>query len=123
MVPHEIAILLVDNAGIATFNNRWLGHGGATDVLSWPDGDINPETGRIRLGDIMASAEMAETVSAKRQTDANLELCLYAVHGLLHLLGMDDADEQSRQSMNEAAKAAFDLVGLKCPPLPLTEGL
>lgn len=100
----SISVAVVDNATIWRLNRRHLQHDYPTDVLSFLL-DSDPEatsstgprgSGRQLEGEVIVSAEMAMQMAAQYDWSARDELCLYLVHGLLHLCGYDDltADEQ-----------------------------
>ena len=100
----EISVAVVDNATIWRLNRRHLQHDYPTDVLSFLL-ESDPETpsrsgprgaGRRIEGEVIVSAEMALQMSAQYHWRGADELCLYLVHGLLHLCGYDDLtpDEQ-----------------------------
>jgi probable rRNA maturation factor len=87
----EIGIVLVDDAYIRRLNKRYLRRSGPTDVLSF--GFPDPDCGRVperMLGDVVVSAERAFFRAAEFGKDVSEEICLYVIHGVLHLLGFDD---------------------------------
>ncbi len=103
VVSATISIAIVDNETIHDLNQRYLQHDFATDVLSFLlEGSLadpsvlplpkNAPRGKgLRLdGEIIVSAEMAKSESAKYGWRPLDELTLYVVHGLLHLCGYDD---------------------------------
>jgi probable rRNA maturation factor len=115
----EVSVLFVDEAAIAALNERFLGHPGPTDVLSFPIEDDPPPGGRspdsggsgpgaeaeedplLLLGDVVISPTVAERNAAEHGVGVEDEIALLVVHGLLHLLGMDhetarEADEMER---------------------------
>ena len=105
--PATMDLLIADDREIARLNRRHLGKDNATDVLAFEDGDT--EDGRIRLGDVVVSAETARRVAAERGGDFARELTFYALHGLLHLLGMrDDSDAERRAMLQTQARAMLE---------------
>ena len=81
----------------------------ATDVLSFPQEDP------LLLGDVVISVE-----TAARQADAARwhfasELALLAVHGLLHLVGHDDADEAGARQMERLTRRVLTEAGIALP--------
>ncbi len=93
-----ISVAVVDDATIWRLNRRHLQHDYPTDVLSFlleSDPETVPETGlrgagRMIEGEVIVSAEMALQMAAQYHWQGADELCLYLVHGLLHLCGYDD---------------------------------
>lgn len=117
-----VNVLVVDDARIAPMNRQYKKHDGPTDVLAFADGDPDPRTGTTHWGDIMVSAETAAREAAARAAarpdwTASHELMLYALHGLLHLLGMDDGDAADAAAMRAAQTEAFAARGWPLPPL------
>lgn len=108
--PASMDLLITDDAEIARLNRRHLRHDGATDVLSFEDGDV--EEGRLRLGDVVISAETAKRVAAERCGDYEQELIFYALHGMYHLLGMRDDSPDERAAMLQAQARAMRDFGL-----------
>lgn len=105
--PAAMDLLIADDREITRLNRRHLGLDNATDVLAFEDGD--EEEGRVRLGDVVISAETARRVSAERGGEFARELAFYALHGLFHLLGMrDDTDVERQAMLNAQAKAMRD---------------
>jgi len=91
----ELSIAVVGDREIAELNERYLHHAGPTDVLAFPYGTEGDCVG----GEIVVNAERAVAEAQARPHSAEAELMLYVVHGLLHLLGCDDADAASRRTM------------------------
>ncbi|MBN2584713.1 MAG: rRNA maturation RNase YbeY [Planctomycetes bacterium] len=85
--PCSLSVTLVDDARIREINRRHLNHDEATDVISF---DLSEAGDDVLSGEIVISAERAVRVAAERGSDPVGELLLYAVHGLLHLVGYDD---------------------------------
>ena len=97
-----LSVTIVDNATIHRLNREHLNHDYPTDVISFgldwshPDRDQPGEApdGRARgaavEGEIIASLEYGQTAAEQFGWDAQSELTLYAVHGMLHICGYDD---------------------------------
>ncbi len=90
----EVNLTVVDNEEIHRMNLEYREKDSATDVLSFPmsDGeefDIDPETNRIILGDIVISAEKAAEQAKEYGHSFEREMCFLATHSMLHLLGYD----------------------------------
>lgn len=84
---------------MAAHNERWLDHTGPTDVLTFDLGG-DAAAGRID-GEIIVSRDTARREAALRGHSQGDELCLYVVHGVLHLLGHDDSRSGERSRMHE----------------------
>lgn len=94
----DLTVLLVDEPSIAELNRDHLGGDGPTDVLAFPMDRPDEATGGVPaiLGDVVLCPGVAER-QAGEQPWAELEMLL--VHGILHLLGHDHADEDERRLM------------------------
>ncbi len=84
----EVHVLITGDDRIRELNLRYLGLDQATDVLSFPDGDLLP-TGRTLLGEIAISLDTARRQAEELRHGEIRELEELALHGLLHLLGYD----------------------------------
>lgn len=92
-------------------NRRYTGRSGTTDVLAFEDGS-ECESGAIRLGDVLCNLELAALRSRQLGTSTEAEAVLYAVHGVLHLLGFRDDVPEARRQMRMAEKKALEGAGL-----------
>ncbi|HZJ06306.1 MAG TPA: rRNA maturation RNase YbeY [Nocardioidaceae bacterium] len=100
----ELCIKVVDEATIATLNQRWMEKSGATDVLAFPmdelrPGLVNEEPEEGVLGDLVLCPAVAARQAADAGHPAETEMCLLTVHGILHLLGYDHADPAEQTEM------------------------
>ncbi len=95
----EMSILLGDDKLLSRLNQQHLGKGHPSDVLSFPGNEINPETGKPYLGDIAISLPRAKAQAKEAGQELDAELQLLVVHGVLHLLGHDHANQEERTRM------------------------
>ncbi len=106
-VNREVAVdvVMVDDATIHDLNRRFLGHDEPTDVITFAlDGDDGGGGGFVtpgprQLGEIYISCERAAAQSAEWGNTPEAEVRFLAVHGVLHLLGWDDATAEQRERM------------------------
>lgn len=102
--PGEVTLVLTDDEGIQALNRDFLGVDAPTDVLSFSaqeDGGpfvAAPEVGGY-LGDVIVSYPRAVAQAEERGHPVQQELDLLVVHGVLHLLGYDHADEEEKALM------------------------
>ena len=103
---------------MAELNDRHLMHDGPTDVLTFDlqdsdeikTGDLDDPTSIE--GEIVVSVETAAREAARRGHDSDAEAALYVVHGTLHLLGYDDADEEDAAAMHAVEDDILTAVGV-----------
>jgi probable rRNA maturation factor len=94
---------VVNDRRIAEFNRTFRGVDAPTDVLAFsmregPGADWSPHL----LGDVVISAERANSQARDQGHSLEEELCFLLVHGLLHLLGWDDRTPRQREKMLQA---------------------
>lgn len=102
----ELAILLVSEEEMASYNERFLDRDGPTDVLAFPVEsllpgvvpDLDPHGPPLIAGDIIIAPAYVERQAASFGVSLEDELSLMVTHGVLHLLGYDhDADEDAER--------------------------
>lgn len=86
-----ISIAFVTRAAIARINRRYLGHGGATDVISFAFGDP-------LVGDIYISPDVARRNAREHGVGVREELARLVIHGVLHVTGHDHPDDALERS-------------------------
>lgn len=94
-----LCVLIVDDAESSRLHQEHFGDATPTDVMSFPDGAEDPDSGRVRLGDLAVGLDVARRLAAERGRPVEEELALYVLHGALHLLGFDDIDDDDRAEM------------------------
>jgi probable rRNA maturation factor len=95
----ELTLVLTDDEQVHALNREYRDVDAPTDVLSFPAGDVDPDTGNLYLGDIIISLPRALAQAQAEGHSFEDELRLLVVHGVLHLLGYDHADEQAQAAM------------------------
>ncbi len=101
----EVTITLSTDRRIRTLNRKFLGKDRPTDVLAFSFIEGTPLPRRMRgarvrlLGDVVVSADTAIRNAKRYNTNSERELCLYVIHGILHLLGFDDVGARKRAIM------------------------
>ncbi|MDO9546158.1 MAG: rRNA maturation RNase YbeY [Pelolinea sp.] len=95
----ELTIAFESNDKLQELKNQYLGINETTDVLSFKSGDINPESGRIFLGDIVISPKNANYQAKEKNHSLEFELLTLCIHGLLHLLDYDHATDMEEKRM------------------------
>ncbi len=100
----ELALLFVDEESMAVLNEEHMGHPGPTDVLSFPiDGPGAGADGL--LGDVVICPTVARRNAPDHAGTYEDELALLVVHGILHVLGHDHAEDDEGATMRAAEVA------------------
>jgi probable rRNA maturation factor len=112
LTAREIELIVTDNKMMQELNSKYRSKNKATDVLSFP---INTTYGEetipgIPLGSIVISADLVKEISAELGHNAEDELSLLFIHGLLHLLGFDhEVDNGEMRAKEKEIIQAFSL--------------
>lgn len=96
----EITICFVNNKEIKELNLMYLGKDDYTDVIAFDNSPVNKE---LLWGDIAISVDMAVHNAKIFKTSYLYEICLYVIHGVLHLLGYSDQNQRERRIMHDKA--------------------
>ncbi len=94
----EISVLLCDDERMQELNASWRGKNQATDVLSFPQAEVQGVTPQP-LGDIVISLETVERRCGGNRAAMRKEVCLLFCHGLLHLLGYTHDTQEQEEAM------------------------
>lgn len=113
----EMSLSFVSPDEIQSLNKQFRNIDDITDVLSFPTVDnperkimsvppfasdlLNPETGKLNIGDVIICLERAREQAAEYNHSLKRELCFLALHGLLHLLGYDHIESDDEKQMLE----------------------
>jgi len=89
-----ISIAFVGRAAISALNQRYLGHAGPTDVISFGLGRAGKKA--PVLGDIYICPEIARSNARLQNVSPGEELLRLVVHGTLHVLGHEHPDGGTR---------------------------
>ena len=67
-------------------------------------------SGYCFLGEVFVSAQTAKRYGLTHKISPYLEVALYLVHGLLHLIGYDDISKKDRLIMRKKEKSCMNLL-------------
>lgn len=115
----ELSLFFVDERSIFELNSEHMGKVGATDVLAFPldgvemieaqgpgalsSGPARPHPDHddvpTMLGDVIVCPSVAREQAPTHAGNLDDELALLVVHGTLHVLGYDHADEAGQTRM------------------------
>lgn len=104
-----VGLLLTDDQRIQILNRNFREINTPTNVLSFPEYDVNSlkneislhHGSKIFLGDIAMSREQIVNESAKYGIKFFDRCSHLFVHGVLHLLGLDHVEEKARMDMEQ----------------------
>jgi len=115
----ELNLVIVADEEMAQLHEQYTGVPGTTDVLTFnmlesakggsPPG-LQRDVNAIEA-DLILCLDEARRQAEQRGHEPRLELLLYAVHGLMHLLGEDDHDEDAYQRMHAREDALLQQMG------------
>lgn len=119
----EVNIFLVDTPTICHLHQQFFDDPSPTDCISFPIDDEEGEEVHSRLlGEVFVCPATAVAYAAENNENAYTEVALYLVHGLLHLMGYDDFEEEDIAEMRRAEeKHMKNLALLNLQLLPSTK--
>lgn len=100
----DVAITLITPEEMERLHLEWMDLPGPTDVMSFPMDELRPgqpgsRTGVGVLGDVAICPEVAQTQAAAHGHSTDDEMLLLLTHSLLHLMGFDHAEEETKKEM------------------------
>lgn len=124
--PVEVSLSVVSEEVIQETNRDFRQIDKVTDVLSFPlvefegrtpaegvaEGDVDPDTGEVCLGDVIICYQRAKEQAQEYGHSLERELGFLTVHSMLHLLGYDHMEPEEEQVMTEKQKTILEGIGL-----------
>lgn len=124
----ELSLLFVDEAVIAELNAVHMGKTGPTDVLAFPIDAVvvedSPGPGHVSrgpdrsvpdsddhpllLGDVVLCPAVALQQAPTHAGSLDDEIALLVTHGVLHVLGYDHADDETRSAMQSRERTLLE---------------
>ncbi|HEX7978321.1 MAG TPA: rRNA maturation RNase YbeY [Gemmatimonadaceae bacterium] len=89
-----VSVAFVTDRRIAALNREHLGHSGPTDVISFAFAPVGT-AGEI-VGDVYISPSVARKNAQAHGRGMREELLRLVVHGVLHVVGHDHPEDESR---------------------------
>jgi probable rRNA maturation factor len=109
--PGELSLILVGEARMREYNQQFAKQDAPTDVLSFVDGTIDPESEMTYYGDVIICHPIADLQASQQGHALSEELTLLAIHGVLHLLGYDHDEPETHQRMWLVQDAILEKLG------------
>ena len=115
----EVTLLLVNEAEMAGYNERFLNRKGPTDVLAFPVEellpgivpDIDPNGPHLMIGDVIIAPAYVRRQVGEQEVSFDDEMALMVTHGILHLLGYDHEADEDAQRMENRERELLAMVG------------
>lgn len=111
----HLSVVLADHDTVRRLNRSYLDHDYNTDVLSFSLRD-GPDPVRTEAedpaveGEVYVDLDTAAERHADFDTSFDREACRYVIHGVLHLVGYDDATDAAQETMREKEDRYLDAV-------------
>jgi len=90
----EVSLAFVGETRMRALNKHYRGRNRVTDVLSFSEGRRGGY-----LGELVICNQQVQRQARQQQTSVRVELLFIFMHGLLHLIGYDDATERGWREM------------------------
>jgi len=107
-----LSVMLADDSAVRALNARWRGKDEPTNVLSFP---AAASAGSGMLGDIAIAYETTAREAADQNKSFKHHLVHLAVHGYLHLLGYDHANDREAKKMERLEAEILARLGVPDP--------
>jgi probable rRNA maturation factor len=114
----DLTIAIEDNEQLHKLNLEFLGVDDATDVLSFPAEETDPDSGNLYIGDIIISFPKAAGQAQTAGHSIEAEIQLLVVHGVLHLLGYDHATPEEKKEMWDLQAKMIERLKIPIKKLP-----
>ena len=107
--PVHVSVVLSDHDTVRRLNAAYLDHDYNTDVLSFPLREDSSSSDTAE-GEVYVDLDTAAERHGEFDTTFEREVYRYVVHGVLHLLGYDDATDEGQQAMRTREDEYLDAV-------------
>lgn len=111
----HVSVVLTDHDTVRRLNRSYLDHDYDTDVLSFslregPAPSVSAEDEDVIEGEVYVDLDTAAERHDEFDTSFDHEAYRYVVHGVLHLIGYDDAQPSGQATMREKEDEYLDAV-------------
>ena len=126
-VDVSISLVVTDENSIREVNREFRNQDRPTDVLSFPavnfpapadwealeeEGDFDPQTGQLLLGDIMICLDRAVAQAREYGHSLRREFAFLVAHSVLHLIGYDHLEPEEAADMEARQERALQALGI-----------
>jgi len=95
VIPGDIRYIFCSDEYLLEVNRKFLNHDYYTDIVTFP----LSEKEEIITGEIYISVDRIKENAGINNVDFENELARVIIHGVLHLLGYDDLNEDEKREM------------------------
>ena len=121
----ELSVLLTNNNRIQQLNQEFRNKNSATNVLSFPDVDIDfrqilefePNLDYMYLGDVAFAFETIFQEAEKKKIDFLNHFKHLLLHSILHLIGYDHKDDEETEIMQNIEVRILQRLSISSPYL------
>ena len=103
-VCENLDIIFTSNSRIRQINKAYLNHDYFTDVITFDYGRDN-----LISGDIFISVDQVRINARSYKTEEEEELRRVMIHGVNHLIGFNDSNDEEREIMRQMENEALHL--------------
>lgn len=100
----NLSFIFTSNTKIKQINLKYLNHNYFTDVITF---DYTKDN--IISGDIFISVDQVSINAMSYDTEKEEEIRRVMIHGVIHLLGYNDGNDQERETMRQMENEALHL--------------
>jgi len=113
----NFAVRIVGEAEIQTLNQLYRNKDSATNVLSFPAGNIEglPPSAAQQMGDIVICASVVRDEALRQAKPLADHWAHMLIHGALHLLGFDHGEDKDAEEMEHLEAAILESRGIADP--------
>ncbi len=108
----DINYLLTNDEEVLKVNKEFLGHDYYTDIITFDTSDYDPEqeSDDVVSADIVISVDTVRANAIEYGASFEEELHRVIIHGILHLIGYDDHNDEDRAEMRDQENIALELL-------------
>ena len=109
---YKVTLVLTGDEEMRTLNRKWRGKNAPTNVLAFPADEIGAQG---FLGDVVLAHETTRKEAREQNVTLQDHVSHLVVHGVLHLLGFDHAEDREARQMENLERTALASLGVADP--------